>query len=428
MSPSSRLTDSKVLNHLLNVSRQMAQIPGTTPLLTYSIDQALDLIGGKLGHIALLSDVGQLECKVSRRSHNQRPHEKTPQDAPDWITRLILDRVTATGTPLNIANTQHDPHLSSTSRSDARSVLCAPLITRNQITGAIYVENESPERPFTEQQSVQLEYLSHQAAALIENARVADERDLRHAQRAQAHKMEAIERLTGNIAHDIGNMLVPIISYVELAIRNLSDDDALRQDLQKVQEAANQATAFIRQILSYSRRPALNNRRYSLNQLVRDHIPIARRLLTEHTQIHTELGSALPRVDIDTHQIERVLKNLIVNAQEAMPDGGRILISTQNARPAAPAFPTERGTTLAHAWVQLSVCDTGPGIPPGVEQKIFEPLFTTKSRSQGKTGLGLSTAYVIVRQHGGHMMAVNSAPAQGVCFNIYLPASAMEPT
>ncbi len=219
----------------------------------------------------------------------------------------------------------------------------------------------------------------------------------------QAHKMEAVGRLAGGIAHDFNNLLTGILAPAELALAQLPADSPARPELQEIVQAATRAAALTRQLLTFSRRQVPRPATLDLNEVVRGAELMLRRTIGEHIHLQLQLAPAPLPAFADRSQLEQVLLNLVVNAREAMPEGGELLIET------APS-----GSDVA-----LSVTDTGAGMDPETLSRIFEPFFTTRGVGRG-TGLGLSTVYGIVTQFGGHV-SVHSAPGRGSTFRVALP-------
>jgi len=227
----------------------------------------------------------------------------------------------------------------------------------------------------------------------------------------QAQKMEAVGRLAGGIAHDFNNLMAIVSGQGELlgSIATAGDDRS-RESLELIREAARRAVGLTRQLLAISRKQLLQPTVLDLNEVVRDVGSLLRRVLGQEVEVCTTLAPDLGRVLADQSQLEQVILNLGLNAWDAMPQGGRLAIETRNVR-------VDTGTRSEYAMLVLE--DSGTGIPPDVVPHIFEPFFTTKGPGEG-TGLGLSTVYGIVQQHGGHI-TVDSVVGRGTTFRVYLP-------
>ncbi|HSK18514.1 MAG TPA: PAS domain S-box protein [Longimicrobiales bacterium] len=233
----------------------------------------------------------------------------------------------------------------------------------------------------------------------------------------RAQKMEAIGRLAGGVAHDFNNLLTAIQGHADLLLSDLRENDAIRPDLQEIRDAADRATSLTRQLLAFSRRQVLQPRVIEANSVVSHMERMLRRLIGENILLTTELSDEAGCVRADPTQIEQVLLNLVVNARDAMPDGGRVMItSARRTFGRSHRLPAE---LAAGEYVVLTVQDTGGGMPSSVAARAFEPFFTTKPAGQG-TGLGLSTAYGIVKQSGGHVW-LNSTPGTGTEVTVLLP-------
>ncbi len=233
----------------------------------------------------------------------------------------------------------------------------------------------------------------------------------------QAQKMEAVGLLAGGVAHDFNNLLTVILGRSQVVLGRLPADARVRADFDLIVKTAERAAALTRQLLAFSRKQVLQRRVIDLNALVGGIEPILRRLAGEHVTLVTRLDPDLGCVDADAAQLEQVLLNLAVNARDAMPNGGLLLLQSANVELDAAA--AGRLGARAGAYVVLAVTDTGVGMDAATQARLFEPFFTTKEPGRG-TGLGLATVYGIVQQHGGHV-AVESAPGQGTTFRIYLP-------
>jgi len=240
----------------------------------------------------------------------------------------------------------------------------------------------------------------------------------------QAQKMEAVGRLAGGVAHDFNNLLTVIKGHSDLLEMKLGTLSAAQPSIAQVRKAADRATTLTRQLLAFSRMQVLQPRVLDLNSLISDVSKMLPMLIGEEIEYTFRPGESLARVKADPSQIEQVLVNLAVNAHDAMPNGGKLTISTQNVLLDA-AYARKHPPTVAGRYVLLTVADTGCGIDELTKAKLFEPFFTTKELGKG-TGLGLATAYGVVKQSGGYIW-VDSAPGQGTRFEIFLPQTTAAP-
>jgi signal transduction histidine kinase/ActR/RegA family two-component response regulator len=247
----------------------------------------------------------------------------------------------------------------------------------------------------------------------VEQTLVRTEEQLR-----QAQKMEAVGRLAGGVAHDFNNLLTPIIGHSQLVLLGLDLDDPARKNLEEISKAAERAASLTKQLLAMSRKQIVQPKVVDLNSVVADMEEMLRRLVGEDLEFVVTMEPGLGQVRADPNQIQQVLMNLVVNARDAMPQGGTLTITTSNVHLDQVSAGVDTAVSPG-AYVVLAVNDTGCGMDAETQARIFEPFFTTKDHSKG-TGLGLSTAYGIVNQSGGHI-SVNSEPGLGSTFNVYLP-------
>ena len=244
------------------------------------------------------------------------------------------------------------------------------------------------------------------------------ERRLLEEQFRQAQRMEAVGRLAGGIAHDFNNLLSAILSFSAFALAAVPEDSSLHDDLLEIHKAGERAASLTRQLLAFSRKQVLQPRVLDLNEVVRGLEPMLRRLLGENVELVTLLAQNLGRVKADPGQIEQVVMNLAVNARDAMPNGGKLVIETADIE-LDQAYAAQHAAARPGPHVLLSVTDSGHGMAEPTLARLFEPFFTTKGLGKG-TGLGLATVYGIVKQSGGSIW-VQSEPGRGTTFNIYLP-------
>ncbi|RMH23222.1 MAG: PAS domain-containing sensor histidine kinase [Acidobacteria bacterium] len=233
----------------------------------------------------------------------------------------------------------------------------------------------------------------------------------------QAQRMEAIGRLAGGIAHDFNNLLTTIIGACDLGLARLERGMPLADELHDVRRAGERAADLVKQLLAFSRQQVLEPKIMDLNQVVAEVEKMLSRLIGEDVELVTRRAASLGRIRADPGQIEQVLVNLMVNARDAMPDGGRLSIETANVElTAADELPDY---VQPGSYVRLRVADTGVGIDDETRKHIFEPFFTTKEKGKG-TGLGLAMAYGIVKQSEGYIL-VDSEPGRGTTFDLYFP-------
>ncbi len=256
------------------------------------------------------------------------------------------------------------------------------------------------------------------AAEDITQQRLLEEQ-LRHSQ-----KMEAIGRLAGGVAHDFNNTLSVIRGYTEFALEDLPPDTPLREDLEEIRKAADRASSLTRQLLAFSRKQVLAPHDVSIRELIQGVERMTRRVIGEDIELETRFSPGLDTVFIDSGQMEQVLLNLVVNARDAMPGGGRLTISTGSVEP-DELFIARHPEARPEPYVVVEVSDTGCGMTREVLQRVFEPFFTTKEAGKG-TGLGLATVYGTIQQSGG-FITVYSEPNLGTTFKLYLPCITSRP-
>ena len=234
----------------------------------------------------------------------------------------------------------------------------------------------------------------------------------------QSQKMEAVGRLAGGVAHDFNNLLMVISGYTEVLLEQIERRHGLYPKIQAIQQAADRATTLTRQLLAFSRKQLLELKVVDVNAIVADMERLLTPLIGENIELTTRLAPNLGRTRADAGQIEQVIMNLVVNAKDAMPSGGKITIQTGNVS-LDDDWRREYSYIQPGPYVMLSVSDNGQGMDKETQSRIFEPFFTTKEKSKG-TGLGLSTVYGIIKQSGGYIF-VQSEPSRGTTFRIYLP-------
>ena len=250
----------------------------------------------------------------------------------------------------------------------------------------------------------------------------------------QAVKMESVGQLAGGVAHDFNNILTGVMGYVHLSLPQLEEESPIRENLFRINALADRAADLVRRLLAFSRRQPLHMAVFSLNELVQGVSGMLRRLIREDIDIEVIAAADQSRVRADRGQIEDVLMNLVVNANDAMPEGGKLTIRTANIMldeahadglvGAPPGQRPLRAGGMPGPYVMVAVSDTGRGMDKPTQDRIFEPFFTTKEVGEG-TGLGLAVAHGTVTQHNGYIR-VHSEPGKGATFEVHLPQAEAE--
>ncbi len=262
-----------------------------------------------------------------------------------------------------------------------------------------------------------IEYAGKKAALVVPQD--GTRRQQLEEQLRQAQKMEAVGMLAGGIAHDFNNLITIINGYSQMVLGNLSANDENRSSVEQIMKAGERAAELTRQLLTFSRRQVARPKALDLNTVVTGTAVMLRRLIGEHIELRFVEGSNLGRVHADPGQLEHVILNLAVNSRDAMPNGGTLILETQNVEMEEP-YVGPNIKMRPGRYVMLAVTDTGSGMDAQTRSHLFEPFFTTKAQGHG-TGLGLSTAYGIVKQSNGEIV-IYSEPDQGTCVKIYFPA------
>ena len=293
-----------------------------------------------------------------------------------------------------------------------------PILVGSEIDGVIEFFSRQVRQPDDELLRM-VEDIGLKIGQFGERARTEGVLRETEAQLRQAQKMEAVGRLAGGMAHDFNNLLTVIRGYSELLLGRLGPTDDMRKDMEEVKKAADRASGLTRQLLAFSRRQFIAAKVLDLNALVANMDGMLRRLIGEDiVELSAELDASTGAIKADPGQVEQVIMNLVVNARDAMPKGGRLTIETRNVTIGEEVRLDAVGVAPG-SYVLLAVRDNGHGMDAETRSHLFEPFFTTKEKGKG-TGLGLSTVYGIVKQSGGSII-VESAPGRGTTFRIYFP-------
>ena len=254
-----------------------------------------------------------------------------------------------------------------------------------------------------------------------ERKRAEAELAQRDEQLRQSHKLEAVGSLAGGIAHEFNNLLQAIRGYTRYAMEGLQPEDPRHQDLEQVVKASDRAATLTRELLGFSRHQVLERGNVDPRELVADLLKMLRPLIGEQIDVQVSLATDTGSLHADRGLLQQMLLNLCINARDAMPNGGRLIVKTQHVH-LSDKYCDLHPAGKPGTYVMFSVADSGCGIPPEMKQRIFEPFFTTKGVGKG-TGLGLAMVYGCVQQHGG-TINFYSEPNLGTTFNIYLPVAA----
>ena len=347
----------------------------------------------------------------------------------------LAGSVAASGQPLLLRDPARDPrtlpeHAAEMRRFGTRGFMGVPARIGNRVVGVLSFQTRRETGFSAEDLAIVTALASHAAIAvenrrlLLESRRAYDELAETQGQLEQAQKMDAIGRLAGGVAHDFNNLLTVILGRTDLLLGPLAPEHPMRRGIELIQRTAGRAVELTRQLLAFSRKQVLEPVVLDLNAVTADMKDMLGRLIGEDIALLTTPTPGLGRVTADRGQIEQVIMNLAVNARDAMPKGGRLILETANVDLDDDYVRRHVGARPG-PHVMLAVSDTGTGIPREIQSQIFEPFFTTKEPGKG-TGLGLATVYGIVKQSGGYI-EVDSESGRGTTFRIYLPRCDAEP-
>jgi len=407
--------EQQVLAHLF----QVFLLHSTDEMYAGALEVVLDAFRSDLGIFGYINEEGHLVCpSMTRKVWDQcQVADKTyvfPKNTwgnSIWGNALRTGEAAFSNTPFRVPQ----GHIA------VDNCLTVPIVFRGESIGLLTVANKPG--GYSDSDKELLELIARRVAPVLE-ARLGEERAEKNreavqAQLAQSQKMESVGRLAGGVAHDFNNLLTVINGYSKLAMNALRSGDPLRDYLGEIHKAGERAAGLTQQLLAFSRKQVLQPRTLDLNSVVESMRSMLQRLMGEDVELRFALSGEAPVVHADPHQLEQVVMNLAVNARDAMPSGGRLLIETglvDRDDGQVRSNPDAR----AGRYARLAVSDTGEGMDEVTRLRIFEPFFTTKASGRG-TGLGLSMVQGIVAQSGGYI-SVYSEPGHGTTFRIYLPA------
>jgi len=293
------------------------------------------------------------------------------------------------------------------------SMICCPIIHEEESLGVLAVEKTKSKRPLLQRDLNLLKGVAPQIGLRIHNILIEE-------QLRQTQKMEVVGILAGGVAHDFNNLLTTILGYSEMIALRLPDKDPLKQQIEDIYKAGERAAALTRQLLAFSRKQIMEFKVINLNNVVEDLVKMLKRLIGEDIELELHISKNIGNIMADVSQIEQVLMNLVINARDAMPCGGALIIETGEVFLDEKYVESHEGVKPG-LYAILTVTDTGVGMSREVQENIFEPFYTTKESGKG-TGLGLATVYGIVKQHNGHIY-VYSELEKGSTFKIYFPVA-----
>jgi two-component system cell cycle sensor histidine kinase/response regulator CckA len=423
------------------VEIRLTRTDGTSLWALVETSPAFDPAGRYDGSLAMVRDVSDrrlaeaaLRQSTADLGESERLYRSTFDEAPVGIVHVSLD-----GTGLRVNQRLCD--LLGYSRDELQGVVIEDLLRTahmadeaaafRQMAAGTLDRHVIEEQQYRRQDGTFMWARVHMSAhrddegtarrmiAVIED--ITERRTL-EAQIRQANKMDAVGRLASGVAHDFNNLLTVILGFTELVAADVAITSQHGQDLDEVTKAARRAAALTQQLLAFSRQQVLDAAPLDVNGLISSMTGMLGRLIGEHIEISLVLEAGLHLAHADRGQLEQVVMNLVVNARDAMPDGGRVIIETATADLESSALHDE--TVIPGTYVKLAITDTGQGMTRDTQRRLFEPFFTTKEAGKG-TGLGLSTTYGIVKQSKGYIR-VDSELNRGTTFTVYLPCASRD--
>jgi len=402
---------------LYQVAYELSALMDLSKLMDHILDLVLNMVNADRGFIMLCDEEsGELVLQTVRQREGVQSTEELS------VSKTILDQVVSSGEAVMTTDAAQDPRFKEAQSIVAhgiRSAMCVPLRVKDKVLGVLNVDTKGKVVAFKKEDLELLSAVSSQAAIAIENAKLFDElikanKELKEqqAQLIESEKLSALGQLASGVAHEINNPMTSILGYSELSSKQLDQENLAPETIKQciefmriVQSEALRCRGIVQSLLQYARKKKAQKIASDINSVIGSSLTIAQfHIRRVSIQIKQELQEGLPVIMTDPNQLQQVFLNMIINARDAMADGGTLTISTEKRD---------------DKWVVIKFADTGCGIPKDKMDKIFKPLFTTKEEGKG-TGLGLSITLDIIDRHGGSV-EVDSEEGKGTTFSILLP-------
>ena len=424
------IVDAPPLARLLAFARELQRAETFVDLLAVTQRELDDALGYRHAWLMVADDDEATQFRLLDAAGGIR--EAAWEHAPLLQVRgdAMIEEIVSSDVPVVVVDARTDPRTNKAivAQLGNRTIINVPLRMLDKPLGSFGTGTFGDEG-CREPSPAQLDYLvgmGSQLAVAAGRIRFREERQRAEAavraveeQLRHAQKMEAVGRLAGGIAHDFNNMLSVIMSYAGLLLLDLEPESQVKEDVAQIEKAAQRAAELTRKLLAFSRQQPLAPRALDLGEVIAGFEPMLRRLIGEDIEVETLIPSRLTHVVGDPGLIEQVVMNLVVNARDAMPEGGKLLLEAAEVV-LDDTYASERVGARPGRHVMLAISDTGHGMDAATKKRMFEPFFTTKEPGKG-TGLGLSTVYGLVKQSGG-TIDVYSEPGEGTVVRIYLPA------
>ena len=390
--------------------------------INYALGEIGDFVGVERSYVILLSRENTIRATHEWTAEGVEPQFaklqlSSTEDFP-WLFKRILRKEIIYVPRISSLSPKARAELLKFLPTGTQSAIVIPMIFAGNALGALGFDSINLRMEWSEDIIALLKIIGEIFVNALERKRVSEALKISEQQFRQAQKMEAIGQLAGGVAHDFNNLLTVISGQVELMMMALKTYDPLHKNLEEIHKASDRAATLIKQLLAFSRKQALEPRIMDLNELITDMKKMLQRLIGEDIEL---ISDPLPdswTVKVDPGQFQQVITNLVVNARDAMPEGGEIRINIENVV-VDESFLRRYRYFRPGEYVMTQLSDTGEGMSDEIQAHIFEPFFTTKEQGKG-TGLGLSMVYGIVKQSDGYI-TVTSEPGKGAAFGIYLP-------